>query len=45
MIHPVRSVMKDEISKERVLALTKANALMDVMFSSRSKSNLRWELS
>ena len=33
MIHPVRSVMKDEVSKERVSALTKANALMDVMFS------------
>ena len=33
MIYPARSVMKDDISKERVLALAKANALMDVMFS------------
>ena len=33
MIHPARSVMKDEISKERALALAKANALIDVMFS------------
>ena len=33
MIQPARSVMKDDISKERVLALAKANALMDVMFS------------
>ena len=33
MIHPARSVMKDEVSKDRVSALAKANALMDVMFS------------
>ena len=33
MIHPARSVTKDEVSKDRVSVLTKANTLMDVMFS------------
>ena len=34
MIHPARSVIQDEVPVERrVLALAKANALMDVMFS------------
>ena len=33
MIHPARLVMQDEVPYEKVLALTKANALMDVMLS------------
>ena len=34
MIHPARSVIQDEnLAEQRVVALAKANALMDVMFS------------